>query len=647
MLPINKTIKRSIICLMMIMMARATVQGQTTQPVWWFGVSGAANANFYDGTTQRLNSSLIVPTAFHKGSGIRPYGSILMEYRPVGVWGGMLNVAYDGRGGKFDGVTAPCNCPATLGTNTSYVSIEPSIRLGMPSSNFFFFAGPRVAFNLQKDFSYTQLKQPNTDAELSAMHNTVISGQVGMGYDIQMSSPNSTTKVSLSPFISFHPYFGQAPRDIESWQITTVRAGIALKFGKGSKIIPKEDALVATAPPVRDVVFSVRAPITVPVKRQISETLPLLNSIFFDEGSSEIPGRYVILTKDQASGFKEVQLQNEQSDNMNGRSSRQLNVYHNILNILGDRMRSNPNATITLSGSPAKGPKDGKAFAEAIKQYLISAFGIEDSRIRTQARKKPTMPSEQPGGTKELTLLKSEDRRVDIESTSPELLIEVGGGMMKPVQFNTTQVDPLDSHVFFNVDGAKDTFKSWTITATDDKGNIQSYGPFTSDKESVPGSSILGNSPTGDYKITMIGEPKNGLPVKKESTVHLIRQNETIEKGYRYSIVFDFDKAKTIAAYDNFLTNIVSPLIPEGSTVIIHGHTDVIGEDEYNQKLSDNRANGTQKILERELAKAGKTNVKFETFGFGKNLSHSPFENNLPEERFYNRTVIIDIIPVK
>ena len=91
----------------------------------------------------------------------------------------------------------------------------------------------------------------------------------------------------------------------------------------------------------------------------------------------------------------------------------------------------------------------------------------------------------------------------------------------------------------------------------------------------------------------------------------------------------------------------VSPLISDGSTVIIHGHTDIIGDDQYNQNLSVDRAQQTQKIIEHALSQLGRTGVKFETFGFGEEASHSPFENNLPEERFYNRTVIIDIIPVK
>jgi hypothetical protein len=36
--------------------------------------------------------------------------------------------------------------------------------------------------------------------------------------------------------------------------------------------------------------------------------------------------------------------------------------------------------------------------------------------------------------------------------------------------------------------------------------------------------------------------------------------------------------------------------------------------------------------------------VKFELNGFGENENESPFENKTPEERSYNRTVIIDVI---
>jgi outer membrane protein OmpA-like peptidoglycan-associated protein len=646
MLTTNKIMQKLIICSLMLIFASATVRGQTTQPTWWFGASGAANFNFYDGTTQRLNNSLIAPTAFHKGHGIKPYGSLLAEYRPGRIWGAILNVGYDGLGAKYDNVVAPCNCPATLKTDLNYVSVEPSLRLGFKSTDLYFFAGPSVAFNIGKAFHYTQLKQTSTDADLSVVKNTMFSGQVGVGYDFPISSANSITKVSLSPFVSYHPYFGQDPRSIESLSITTVRVGIALKFGKGHKAVIKEVMLVPIVA-ARDVTFTVIAPKEVPLKRQVSETLPLLNDVFFDEGSIEIPARYVLLTNDQAPGFKEEQLENEQTKSMTGRSSGQLNVYHNVLNILGDRMRSNPGATISLEGSSAKGPEDARDIAGSVKKYLVTVFGIEGSRIVIRGSSKAHPSSEQPGGTKDLAMLHAEDRRVDIESSSPELLVEVGGGMMKPVQIVAIQVDPLDSHVVFKVDSAKELVKSWSIDATDEKGTVQHYGPFISDQESVPGAAILGENPTGDYKIVLTAHMNNGSTVKKENTVHLVREDNTIEKGYRYSIVFDFDKAKSIAEYNKFLTDIVSPLVTDGATVIIHGHTDIIGDNGHNQKLSEDRAKETQKVIEHALANSGRSNVKFETFGFGSDKDHSQFENNLPEERFYNRTVIIDIVPVK
>ncbi|GAA4104866.1 outer membrane beta-barrel protein [Mucilaginibacter panaciglaebae] len=636
-----KMIKRAILLSAIVVLSQVAAQAQVTQPTWWWGLSGAANFNFYDGTTQTLNSSLMVPTAFHKGFGIKPYGSVLVEYRPAGIWGIMLNVGYDGRGGKFNDVVAPCNCDATLHTDAAYVAVEPSLRLAVPASNLYFFAGPRLAFNIQNGFSYTQVKQLNTNGELSNMRKTLVSGQVGVGYEIPLASATNPNKINLSPFVSYQPYFGQAPRSIESWQVTTIRAGIALKFGKGHKKVVEIPA-AAIVPVAVDVTFSVRAPKAVPLKRQVSETLPLLNAVFFDDGANTIPDRYIALNKAQADNFKEEQLQEEQSVTMSGRSARQLNVYHNILNILGDRMRTNPGTTISLTGAPAG---DGKIMAESIKMYLTDTFGINGSRITTLARKKPANPSEQPGGNKELVLLRAEDRRVDIASTSPELLMEVGGGMMKPVHINTMQTDPLDSYVVLNVDGAKKQLNSWSINATDDRSVTQHYGPFTNDQESISGIAMIGNNPEGNYKITMTGETKNGTTITKENTVHLIRQDAAIQKGLRYSVVFDFDKAIGIASYNKLLTDIVSPLITDGSTVIVHGHTDIIGEEDYNQKLSDSRAQQTQKVLESSLSATGKNNVKFETLGFGEDINHSPFENALPEERFYNRTVVIDIIP--
>jgi outer membrane protein OmpA-like peptidoglycan-associated protein len=308
-------------------------------------------------------------------------------------------------------------------------------------------------------------------------------------------------------------------------------------------------------------------------------------------------------------------------------------------------MRLNPGAGITLNGASSNGPVEGRAFAESVKKYLVTVFGIDAGRIAVQGSFKPRPPSQKPGGTKDLELLAAENRRVDIESTSPALLNEVGGGMMRPIQINSSQADPLDDQVVFGVDSARQLLKSWSIDVTDSNGLAQHYGPYVEDTESIPRKTILGGNAVGDYKISMVAITNNGQTVKAESSVHLVRPDVTIVKGLKYSIVFSYDKATTIASYSTFLTNIVCPLITDGASVSIHGHTDIIGEEVYNQKLSENRAQQTQLIIEHALAAAGKSNVKFQTSGFGEDAGHSPFENSLPEERFYNRTVIIDIIP--
>src|SRR5690606_7216238 len=155
-----------------------------------------------------------------------------------------------------------------------------------------------------------------------------------------------------------------------------------------------------------------------------------------------------------------------------GRSEREMTVYYNVLNILGDRMGKNPSSKITLVGSSEKGPQDGKVLAETVKSYLVNTFDIEASRISIEGRNKPKLPSEQPGGTKELELLREGDRRVSIESNSPALLMEFQSGpdaALKPVVITAVQEAPLDSYVTFNAKGSDEAYTSWSLEIMDDQ----------------------------------------------------------------------------------------------------------------------------------------------------------------------------------
>jgi hypothetical protein len=230
--PFNLMVKSVIAGAFILAAGQSPLQAQEapeatyTQPSWRFGVAGGANFNFFEGTTQELTNDFMVPTAFGDGQGIGLFAAPVIEFhRPGSMLGFMLQAGYDNRKGAWDQVRTPCNCPADLETGLSYITVEPSIRLAPFKSNFYIYGGPRLAFNIDKSFNYQQgisPDYPNTPArpdesgDFSEMNKSVISMQIGAGYDIPLSAETIQNKVMLSPFVAFHPYFGQDPRSIES-----------------------------------------------------------------------------------------------------------------------------------------------------------------------------------------------------------------------------------------------------------------------------------------------------------------------------------------------------------------------------------------------------------------------------------------------
>jgi hypothetical protein len=629
------------------------------KPNWWFGIAAGANLNFYQGTTQQLTQDFMAPTAFRHGDGVGLYLAPLVEFhRADSRWGLMLQAGYDSRRGAFDQVLTPCNCPADLSTDLSYISVEPSIRYSPLNSNLYFFAGPRFAWNHSNSFTYEQgvdplfpdvPAPPDVEGSFSDTEKTRVSLQVGVGYELPLSSGFHQAQWVLSPFISFHPYFGQNPRSTETWTMTTLRAGAAIKFGKGKKapISSSQTPLAAITEPR----FTIHSPENIPVERRVRETFPVRNYVFFDLGSTEIPDRYVLLTKGQVVDFKESQLEVFKPKRLSGRSDRQMIVYYNLLNILGDRMGKNPMASIQLIGSSEKGADDGMQMAESVKKYLVEIFSVHPGRIKTSGQTKPTIPSEQPGATKDLVLLREGDRRVSIVTSSPALLMEFQSGPdapLKPVEIVDVQVAPIDSYVTFHVVGAKEAYTSWSLEIKDETGSIQNFGPYTEDKVSIPGKNILGTRPEGNFSVTMTGSTRSGKTVRKELPMRVVLWVPSVrEEGIRFSVIYEFNDSKAIGIYEKYLSEVVMPQIPPGAIVILHGYTDTIGSYERNEVLSLARANDVKAILERSLQKAGRNDISFMVYGFGEDESMSPFNNGSPEERFYNRTVLIDIIPPK
>ncbi len=619
------SLRALLLCIaMLVPLVLHAQESRRQQPAWWFGVALGPNFNSYSGDIRSLNDDVPSVPSFTKGSGVGVFLSPLLEYRPDPVWGGMLFLGFDGRGGGFDDVES--GGTHSLSAAMNYISFEPSVRMTPFEPALYFFAGPRLGFNIAKSFKYTPPGGGTTNGDWKDARGSVFAFQIGAGYDIPITSAGAGTQAELSPFLAFH--FGQGPRSSESWSITTIRLGVGLKFGSGSGA-----AQIAES----ETQFTVRAPKIIPNQRKVKETFPMRNYVFFDAGSTAIPQRYMQLSADRAASFREEELLQPQPSDLGGRSRRQLTVYYNILNIIGDRMRRHPSASIRLIGSSDGGAQTGKQYADAVKTYLVDRFGIDGGRIATEGREKPPIPSEVPGATRELDLVRPEDQRVEITSASPE--------MLEPVQIISLQEDPLDSDVLLSVSGAEQNLSSWSIEVTDENGGVKRFGPFTAEQERVSGKAILGDRSQGRYTVALIAETKGGQTFRKEETIQLRKTDEPEgAPGLRFSILFEFDQSKTVATYDRFLSQTVAPLIPNGGSVIIHGHTDIIGEESHNLRLSKDRAQETMAILQRELKRLGTANVKFDTYGFGEDVRRAPFDNRLPEERFYNRTVIIDIV---
>jgi outer membrane protein OmpA-like peptidoglycan-associated protein len=630
-------------------------QIKRTRPTWWVGESIAANFNFYQGTTQQLSETVSVPTAFHNGQGVRLYFSFLAEYRKSKVWGAALNVAFNNRSSSFDGVLTPGNQRAYLYTVLRYVNIEPSIRIAPFSSAFYIFTGPTLSINTTKEFFYEQEGQHETRGNWSELRKYVFGLQAGAGVDIPISSKTAANQLTISPFASFLPNFFNNPRRIESWNIYTFRTGVALKFGTHKTVAPtsvsntaggtvlaqsktgvKTDSSTGMVP---DIQVSVQVPKIPTALESVREIFPLRNSIFFNEGSTVIPDRYIKLSQSEASAFAENELQQNRAVNWYNSQGRQLYVYHHILNILGDRLRTYPQSTISLLTNPKDKSSDAHVMADNIKNYLVTNFSIDAARINTEDNSNAFISSLEPRDVNNLSMRQMEDRRVDIITLSPELLSPFGSTVSKN--------GVADGRVLFMARGASSQLQSWSIDLKDEQGVTSHYGPFTADSASLSSKTILGNKGQGNYTFEMVGHANNGGTIRREGVVSLFTTNNLSAPVLRYSVLFDFDRSEAVTASQKFLTDVVAPLVTDSSVVTIYGHTDVIGNEKYNLALSSARVTSARQILENVLNAKGKKAVKLRYYGFGENGVMSPYNNDLPEERFYNRTVIIEIVQPK
>jgi len=123
--------------------------------------------------------------------------------------------------------------------------------------------------------------------------------------------------------------------------------------------------------------------------------------------------------------------------------------------------------------------------------------------------------------------------------------------------------------------------------------------------------------------------------------VDVVRSGDNITLDIPGGVTFAFDSADINAQFYPVLDKVAATLTEFDKTVIeVAGHTDSVGSAEYNQQLSERRANSVSAYL----ASRGVSKARVVTVGAGED--HPIASNETEEGRAQNRRVEITIVPV-
>lgn len=124
--------------------------------------------------------------------------------------------------------------------------------------------------------------------------------------------------------------------------------------------------------------------------------------------------------------------------------------------------------------------------------------------------------------------------------------------------------------------------------------------------------------------------------------VDLSMEEEEIKMQVPDDLLFGFDESQLKSEAQVTLDGIIDELreLPDGTVIQINGHTDNVGEDEYNLNLSEERAHAVADYL-NEHSNLDTLTIQIEGFGATKPIASNEEENG----REKNRRVEIVINP--
>ena len=477
--------------------------------------------------------------------------------------------------------------------------------------------------------------------------------ELGAGWELPLNEAGTLT---ISPEVGYTIGLTNHVMD-SSWSVNFLSLGAALRFGTR----PAEPDTQPVPPPVLDTIVAVdtveipriSATIeavgldeegrvtdlpTLKVEEFISTNLrPLLTYVFFEENSHTIPERYVKIPPGQEGRFAIDRLH----------SVPVLPTYHHVLNIIGRRMVDNPDEVVELVGTNdglgervLDGTELSERRARAVREYLMRTWGIDSSRLPISTRDLPDRPS-----NVRIEDGIEENRRVELRSDAWEIVQPI-------VTIDTLRVtNPPSIRIDLETD-ATGPLRSWRVEVRQEGRVIRA---FSSDEtlrerggnpvEELP-REILWNLaedqlhvPRSDmpvtFELTVVdgdGRVARSMPdtIEVEQITVSEKRRERIADRYidRYRLIlFEFDSAN-LGPLNQRIAEYIRRRVQPESEVSVIGQTDRIGATAHNLRLSQGRAESTVEALDLPSE-----------LGRGEGENTELYNNDLPEGRFYSRTV--------
>ncbi len=508
--------------------------------------------------------------------GIQHFG-VLAEFPIVSVFGVGIRATFSQLSTNFTSTGTPI--PSSIGspdasvrfiqvshnleTQISTIDAEPYITI-RPFGGLVIYLGARAALSLSSNFyQFERMNDPinaavyETGTDRRGEQRGAIPGlrgftpylMGGLSYEIPLDREG---KFILAPE-AFYSYNVGSMLSAQDWRVNTIRAGISFRFAPFSTeqtvgFAPGQ--LTSTAPTpnttstpqlrpsqnkanqLENLALSAKMlaitgvtasgeQIATPIVR-IEEFLkinthPLLNMVFFDEGSPEIPGRYKRIKSTERGRFS--------LDNLVQLPA--LDIYRNVLNVLGRRMGLLPKSRITLLGyaDNAKEANDTKLAqrrAEKARDYLRDVWGIEPSRMSIKTGTNTAATSTEEA---------DEQRRVEIQTEQLELF----DGLRSSEVLRT--ITPPVIRMRFDIESGAG-LKEWKLEA------VQSVGDKVKTLKTVRGNDTYPET----YEWSLGAAPLDSIPTSSGDIIVKLEATDVTHRSTRAPFAFLSTELLTVEA---------------------------------------------------------------------------------------------------